>query len=56
MPFLNFRKHVVKIQVKIYFVTVLDYAAAFSMRGRCYMYLTEFKRALYDFSAAIRAE
>lgn len=26
------------------------------MRGRCYMQMQDFKRALYDFSAAIRAE
>ena len=25
-------------------------------RGKCYMQLNDFKRALYDFSAAIRAE
>ena len=23
------------------------------MRGRCYMHMTDYKRALYDFSAAI---
>ena len=26
------------------------------MRGKCYMQLNDFKRAMYDFSAAIRAE
>ena len=34
----------------------VDYAQAFMMRGRCYMHMQEYKRALYDFSAAIRAE
>lgn len=29
---------------------------AFSYRGRCYMAMQEYKRGLYDFSAAIRAE
>ena len=29
---------------------------AFCYRGRCYMHMQEYKRALYDFSAAIRAE
>jgi tetratricopeptide (TPR) repeat protein len=35
---------------------LIDYAAAFCMRGRCYMYFQEYKRALYDFSAALRAD
>ena len=35
---------------------VLDLAMAFCYRGRCYMHMQEYKRALYDFSAAIRAE
>ena len=31
-------------------------AKAFDYRGRCYMHMQEYKRELYDFSAAIRAE
>ena len=34
----------------------IDCSEAFSWRGKCYMHLLEYKRALYDFSAAIRAE
>ena len=30
-----------------------DFAQAYFMRGKCYMLMTDYKRALYDFSAAI---
>jgi uncharacterized protein HemY len=48
---------VIKIQVRKYFGdNYIDHALAFCYRGRCYMHMQEYKRALYDFSAAIRAE
>jgi len=31
-------------------------SGAFFHRGKCYMAMQDYKRALYDFSAAIRAE
>lgn len=37
-------------------LTFLACAVAFFERGKCYMLMTDYKRALYDFSAAIRAE
>ena len=33
-----------------------EFAQAFFMRGKCYMYMGDHKRALYDFSAAILNE
>jgi hypothetical protein len=49
---------VTRIQVKdnLKFNFIVDHAMAFCYRGRCYMHMQEYKRALYDFSAAIRAE
>jgi len=34
-------------------VELAEFAQAYFMRGRCYMHMTDYKRALYDFSAAI---
>ena len=54
----NFLTLVIKIQVSSFFIhgIFLAMAQAFYYRGRCYMHMQEYKRALYDFSAAIRAE
>ena len=35
---------------------MLEYAEAYYERGNCYVAMQDYKRALYDFSAAIRAE
>ena len=32
---------------------IAEFAQAYFMRGKCYMHMTDYKRALYDFSAAI---
>ena len=34
-------------------VIIAEFAQAYFMRGKCYMHMTDYKRALYDFSAAI---
>jgi len=63
-PSSNFRKPVKKTLVSkshplLFRLTeriLLDFADAFYERGKCYMDMQDFKRALYDYSAAIRAE
>ena len=32
---------------------IAEFAQAYYMRGKCYMHMTDYKRALYDFSSAI---
>ena len=34
----------------------LEFALAYFMRGKCYYYMGDFKRAIYDFAAAIQNE
>ena len=34
-------------------VDLAEFAQAYFQRGKCYMQMTDYKRALYDFSAAI---
>ena len=52
---------VLKIQVsKVdsfpFLMFVIDFAMAYYKRGKCYMMMHDYKRALYDFSAAILNE
>jgi tetratricopeptide (TPR) repeat protein len=57
MRFMTFQGLATKIQVRKFSSEIyLDHAMAYCYRGRCYMHMQEYKRALYDFSAAIRAE
>ena len=38
------------------FLYSIDFAMAYYKRGKCYMMMHDYKRALYDFSAAILNE
>jgi tetratricopeptide (TPR) repeat protein len=54
--FLSSLKHATKTQVNVCFSKLIELAAAFHYRGRCYQGMGDFQRALYDFTLAIKLD